>query len=190
VTRRRELAELGAGLLVLAAIFLTVRLLVAPYVITGFFARPTRAAPAGGAVWSNLVASVVCVLVAWWRIRAKMIAHHAQQLAQSAAHHKELLAQAATHHQELTVRLDRHHSEMLRRHDQALDLAEVQQRAIVQQAERHHEALLGAVAAAAPVPLEPLISAEAPAVPVPGPAAERLTGRAVRPKGAPRGRAS
>lgn len=103
---------------------------------------------------------------------------------------EHLSREMRTHRQQLEERLNRHHAELVRRHDQALDLLDVQQRAIVQQAERHHEALLGAVAAAAPVPLEPLISAEAPAVPVPGPAAERLTGRAVRPKGAPKGRAS
>lgn len=56
--------------------------------------------PAGG-VWSNLVASLICVGVAWWRIRAKLIAHHAAQIAQAARHHREHLEQAAAHHQEL-----------------------------------------------------------------------------------------
>lgn len=66
-----------------------------------------------------------------------------------------------------------------------------QQRAVIRQAERHHEALAGALAAAAPA-AEPVSPAppEAPLVPAPGPEAERLPQRPVRPKGAPRGRAS
>jgi hypothetical protein len=54
-----------------------------------------------GAVWSNLVASLICVGLAWWRIRARMIAHHAQALAQAAAHHKAQLALAREHHEAL-----------------------------------------------------------------------------------------
>jgi len=42
-----------------------------------------------GAVWSNLIASVICVGVAWWRLRARMIAHHLEQLAQKDRHHAE-----------------------------------------------------------------------------------------------------
>ena len=103
MTRRRELTEGAIGLAVLAAIFIAVRLFVASYVVSGFFAGPTKADPAGGAVWSNLVASVVCVLVAWWRIRTRMIKHHIAQLAQSARHHKEALAQARACHEAITA---------------------------------------------------------------------------------------
>lgn len=113
----------------------------------------------GAGTWGaggNIVAWVLCGALAFGWLRAKMQAHHVALLAQAAKHHKELR-----------------------------DLAEVGQRAIVQQAERHHEALLGAVAATAPAPLEPLMSAEAPAVPVPGPGAERLARRKPRP--APKG---
>ena len=49
-----------------------------------------------GAVWSNLLASVICAGVVWWRLRARMIAHHAEQLAQSARHHKEHMAAIRT----------------------------------------------------------------------------------------------
>lgn len=45
-----------------------------------------------GAVWSNLIASVVCVGIAWWRIRARMIAHHLRQIAQAERFHRELKA--------------------------------------------------------------------------------------------------
>ena len=51
-----------------------------------------------GAVWSNLVASVICAGFVWWRLRAKMIEHHAATLAQAARHHVEVLAQAEAHH--------------------------------------------------------------------------------------------
>lgn len=43
-----------------------------------------------GQIWPNLLASLVCVGVAWWRIRARMIAHHLEQLAQAEAHHLAL----------------------------------------------------------------------------------------------------
>ena len=43
-----------------------------------------------GAVYSNLLASAICVGLAWWRLRAKMIAHHLEQLAQRERHHDEL----------------------------------------------------------------------------------------------------
>jgi len=54
-----------------------------------------------GAVYSNLVASVICVGVAWWRLRARMVAHHAQALAQAAKHHAERLQLAVDHHEAL-----------------------------------------------------------------------------------------
>jgi len=52
-----------------------------------------------GAVYSNLIASVICVGVAWWRIRARLIHHHVQALALAARHHHEKLDQAEAHHQ-------------------------------------------------------------------------------------------
>ena len=54
-----------------------------------------------GAVYSNLIASVICVGVAWWRLRARTIAHHAEALAQAARHHIERMAQAEEHHEAL-----------------------------------------------------------------------------------------
>ena len=45
-----------------------------------------------GAVYSNLVASLICVGAAWWRIRARMIAHHVELLVQAERHHKALKA--------------------------------------------------------------------------------------------------
>jgi hypothetical protein len=60
--------------------------------------------PAGG-VWSNLIASVICVGFAWWRIRLRMIAHHAEALAQAARHHAERLKLAADHHEDLKAHI-------------------------------------------------------------------------------------
>ena len=42
-----------------------------------------------GAVYSNLLASAICAVLVWWRIRARMIAHHLEQLAQKDRHHAE-----------------------------------------------------------------------------------------------------
>ena len=66
-----------------------------------------------GAVWSNLVASLICVGVAWWRIRAKLIAHHAQALAQAVRHHQESMAQSAAQHQQLMVQARAHHDKLM-----------------------------------------------------------------------------
>ena len=52
-----------------------------------------------GAVWSNLVASVICVGVAWWRLHRQAARHHAAALAQAARHHVERLTQAQEHHE-------------------------------------------------------------------------------------------
>ena len=54
-----------------------------------------------GAVWSNLLASAICAGLVWWRLRARMVAHHAQALAQAAKHHAERLQLAADHHEAL-----------------------------------------------------------------------------------------
>ncbi len=43
-----------------------------------------------GAVWSNLLASAICAALVWWRVRARMILHHAEQLAQHERHHQAL----------------------------------------------------------------------------------------------------
>lgn len=101
MSRRRELTELAGGLLGLVVVFVLVRLLVSQVVVRAFFAIPTTANPGGGAVWSNLVASVVCLAVVWWRIRVRMIAHHVQAMAQAAQHHRDHLAAQATQHQAL-----------------------------------------------------------------------------------------
>ena len=45
-----------------------------------------------GAVWSNLVASAICSVVIWWRLRARIIAHHAAMLIQADRHHAEHMA--------------------------------------------------------------------------------------------------
>jgi len=52
-----------------------------------------------GAVWSNLLASLICAGVVWWRLRARMVAQHAEVLAQNVMHHREHLAQSETQHQ-------------------------------------------------------------------------------------------
>jgi primosomal protein N'' len=45
-----------------------------------------------GAVWSNLLASAICSVLIWWRLRARMIAHHVEQLAQRDRHHEDMKA--------------------------------------------------------------------------------------------------
>jgi hypothetical protein len=45
-----------------------------------------------GAVWSNLLASLICAVFVWWRLRARMIAHHVEQIAQRDRHHEEMKA--------------------------------------------------------------------------------------------------
>jgi hypothetical protein len=45
-----------------------------------------------GAVYSNLLASLICALLVWWRLRARMITHHLEQLAQRERHHEEMKA--------------------------------------------------------------------------------------------------
>lgn len=101
MTRRRELLELAGGIAALAGIWLGIHAFVSAVILHAYFAAPTAANPAGGAVYSNLVASLVCAVVVWWRLRTRMIAHHVQQLAQNARHHEEKMAQADTHHKAL-----------------------------------------------------------------------------------------
>ena len=45
-----------------------------------------------GAVWSNLLASAICAAFVWWRLRARIIAHHAAMLIQADRHHAEHMA--------------------------------------------------------------------------------------------------
>jgi hypothetical protein len=45
-----------------------------------------------GAVYSNLVASAICSVLIWWRLRARIIAHHAAVLIQADRHHAEHMA--------------------------------------------------------------------------------------------------
>ena len=45
-----------------------------------------------GAVYSNLLASAICAGLVWWRLRARIIAHHLEQLAQAERHHLEMKA--------------------------------------------------------------------------------------------------
>jgi hypothetical protein len=45
-----------------------------------------------GAVYSNLIASVVCVGLAWWRLRVQSIAHHLERMTQADRHHREMKA--------------------------------------------------------------------------------------------------
>ena len=58
-----------------------------------------------GAVYSNLLASAICAGLVWWRLRARMIAHHAEALAQSARNHVERMTQADEHHEALKAHI-------------------------------------------------------------------------------------
>lgn len=87
--------------MILIALWLVVRLAVAPAVIHAFLAAPTADNPTGGLIWSNLVASLVCVAAAWWRLRAQAVRHHVQALAQQAHQHRQRLEQADQHHENL-----------------------------------------------------------------------------------------
>jgi flagellar biosynthesis/type III secretory pathway M-ring protein FliF/YscJ len=61
-----------------------------------------------GAVWSNLLASLVCVGLAWWRLRVQAVRHHVEQLAQAGRHHREQLEQQAAQHEELKRQVGAH----------------------------------------------------------------------------------
>lgn len=58
-----------------------------------------------GAVWSNLLASLICVGVAWWRLHTQAVTHHAETLAQAARHHAERLKLARDHHEALKAHI-------------------------------------------------------------------------------------
>jgi hypothetical protein len=78
----------------------------------------------------NMVAWVICGVISFGWLRAKMRAHHVAQLAQAARHQKELRDQAEAHHLELRRLAEKHHL-------QALDRLEA-----------HHEALKAHVTSA------------------------------------------
>ena len=69
------------------------------HVLNLYFGWPT------GAVYSNLLASAICAGLVWWRLRARMIAHHAEALAQAARHHLERMSQAEEHHEALKAHI-------------------------------------------------------------------------------------
>jgi uncharacterized protein HemX len=70
-----------------------------------------------GAVWSNLVASAICVGVVYFRVRARMVAQHAEVLAQAHRHHAEHLAQAEQHHAAMMNQAERQQDELLAKAD-------------------------------------------------------------------------
>jgi hypothetical protein len=61
-------------------------------VLAWYFGLPS------GQVWPNLLASLVCAGVVWWRLHQQAATQHAVMLAQAAAHHLEQLAQAEADH--------------------------------------------------------------------------------------------
>jgi hypothetical protein len=66
-----------------------------------------------GAVYSNLIASVICVGMAWWRLRAQNVRQHVQAMALQARHHAERAEQADRHHEAQMELLRRQHSQVL-----------------------------------------------------------------------------
>jgi hypothetical protein len=131
--RRDQLALAGILALVLAVpLLVALGFIVIPQkVTTAYFGIPY------GAVWSNLVASVICVGIAYFRLRAQAARHHKQALAQAQAQHDEKMAQADRHHaahQKLVIDL---HTTAAR------------------QSSRQHAAVLQAVAAAPPGTVAP-----------------------------------
>lgn len=118
MSRRRAVTELGLGLVFLGVLSAGAHLLVPFAVQHAYFGVPY------GAVWSNLLASALCVAFAWWRLRVQALRQHEEQLAQKARHHAEVLAgqraqgeAAAARHAELVALARRHHQEQLDRQD-------------------------------------------------------------------------
>ena len=65
--------------------------------------------------WStggNMVAWVICGALGGVWLRRKLIAHHAQMLAQAAQHHKEQMAQAQVHHEDMKRHIAAHCSDV------------------------------------------------------------------------------
>lgn len=76
-------------------------------VLTLYFGWPS------GAVYSNLLASLICAVVVFVRLKARLIEQHAEVLAQNARHHEQHLAQAETHHKAIMVQAGKHQDELL-----------------------------------------------------------------------------
>ncbi len=45
-----------------------------------------------GAVWSNLLASAICAAIVWWRLKARIVAHHVETRLRDERHHAEHMA--------------------------------------------------------------------------------------------------
>lgn len=137
MSRRRAIAEAVIGAVIVVAVFVTVHLIWSAATWAAYFGLPT------GAVYSNLIASAICAVIVFWRIRAKMATQHREQLAQNARHHREKMAQASEHHEALRKQAAEHHNrvtEQATQHHEALRL----------QAEQHHTALKAHVEKHAP----------------------------------------
>lgn len=75
-------------------------------VLQGYFGWPF------GSVWSNLLASLICIAAAFLKVRAQLLSQHAEALAQSALHHEQRLAQQAKHHADLKAHIAAHCSDV------------------------------------------------------------------------------
>lgn len=122
---RREKRELGAGIAVLAVLWLVTRFAVSAATRRFYVGLPD------GALWSNLAASAACALLVWWRLRIQAVHHHVQQMLLASKHHADQADQAERHH--------RAHLELTRRNQQQL----------LDQAAGHHQALKAHITAAA-----------------------------------------
>ena len=56
------------------------------HVLQMFFAWPD------GSVYSNLLASAICAAIVWWRLQARIVAHHLEARLQAERHHAEHMA--------------------------------------------------------------------------------------------------
>jgi hypothetical protein len=111
VNRKRDLAEAAAGAVVLAVAFVLVFVFAGRAVESYYFGYPD------GAVWSNLVASLICAVLIWWRVRARLVAHHVQALAESAQHHREAQELAQDQHRQLMAQASKHHGQIMAQAD-------------------------------------------------------------------------
>lgn len=118
MSRRRELTELAIGLAACAALWAAVRLWVAPAIVGAFLSVPSRHAPAGGAVWGNLIADGIGILAAWWRLRIQGIRHRDEARAQAERLHREREEAAERRHREQLTIQEQHHQAVHRRLDE------------------------------------------------------------------------
>jgi Na+/melibiose symporter-like transporter len=82
----------------------------------------------------NMVAWIICGLLAGLWLRARMQAHLAVQMAQARRHHQEKMAQAEEHHQaQLAVMRQQHNDEM--------NLAREHHNAVLREVRAQHEEL-------------------------------------------------